>query len=45
VGFLIWRMDLWLAAQAVQRRFSLLTFNVKHFKDIPGLNLVVLPQP
>mgnify|MGYP001036304140 CR=1 FL=1 len=38
-------MDLWLAAQAVQREFSLLTFNAKHFKDIPGLKVVVLPQP
>jgi predicted nucleic acid-binding protein len=37
-------MDLWLAAQAVQRKFKVLTFNEKHFKDIPGLNLVVLPQ-
>lgn len=38
-------MDLWLAAQAVQREFKLLTFNEKHFKDIPELKLVVLPQP
>ena len=38
-------MELWLAAQAVQRRFHLLTFNEKHFKDIPGLDLVVLPHP
>jgi predicted nucleic acid-binding protein len=38
-------MDLWLAAQAVQRKLKLLTFNERHFKDIPGLNLVVLPQP
>lgn len=37
-------MDLWLAAQAVQRKFSLLTSNGGHFKDIPGLNLVVLPR-
>jgi predicted nucleic acid-binding protein len=37
-------MDLWLAAQAVQRRFKLLTLNEKHFKDIPGLSLVVLPE-
>jgi predicted nucleic acid-binding protein len=37
-------MDLWLAAQAVQRNFKLLTFNERHFKDIPGLRLVVLPQ-
>ncbi len=38
-------MDLWLAAQAVQRGFKLLTFNEKHFKDIPGLKLVILSQP
>jgi predicted nucleic acid-binding protein len=38
-------MDLWLAARAVQRKFKLITFNAKHFKDIPGLKLVVLPQP
>jgi predicted nucleic acid-binding protein len=37
-------MDLWPAAQAVQRKFRLLTFNDKHFKGIPGLNPVVLPQ-
>jgi predicted nucleic acid-binding protein len=37
-------MDLWLAAQAVQRKFRLLTLNERHFKDIPGLNLVVLPR-
>lgn len=35
--------DLWLAAQAVQRRFCLLTLNAKDFQDIPGLKLVVLP--
>ena len=34
--------DLWLAAQAVQRRFTLLTANGKDFKDVPGLKLVVL---
>ena len=44
MGFLIRLMDLWLAAQAVQRKFKPLTFNAKHFKDIPGLSLVVLPQ-
>ena len=38
-------MDLWLAAQAVQRRFHLLTFNERHFKDIPGLNLVIMSRP
>jgi predicted nucleic acid-binding protein len=34
--------DLWLAAQAIQRRFRLLTQNEKDFKDIPRLDLVVL---
>lgn len=38
-------MDLWLAAQAVQRKFRLLTFSERHFKDIPGLKLVALAQP
>jgi predicted nucleic acid-binding protein len=37
-------MDLWLAAQAVQRKFKLLTCNEKDFKDIPGLSLVVLSR-
>ena len=36
--------DLWLAAQAVQRGFHLLTFNGKDFRDVPGLNLVVVPS-
>jgi predicted nucleic acid-binding protein len=36
------RQDLRLAAQAVQRRFTLLTANGKDFKDVPGLKLVVL---
>ena len=35
--------DLWLAAQAIQRDFTLLTSNVVDFKDIPGLKLVGLP--
>jgi predicted nucleic acid-binding protein len=34
--------DLWLAAQAIQRGFRLLTSNAKHFADIPGLKMVVL---
>jgi hypothetical protein len=34
--------DLWLAAQAIQRDFQLLTSNVKDFADIPGLRAVVL---
>jgi predicted nucleic acid-binding protein len=34
--------DLWLAAQAVERKFTLLTANVKDFKDVPGLKLVAV---
>ena len=34
--------DLWLAAQAMQRDFGLLTSNARDFADIPGLKLVVL---
>ena len=37
--------DLWLAAQAVQRDFSLLTANARDFRDIPGLKLVSLRLP
>lgn len=37
--------DLWLAAQAFQRRFRLLTSNAKDFADIPGLQMVVLKLP
>lgn len=37
--------DLWLAAQAIQRNFRLLTANAKDFADIPGLQLVVLKLP
>jgi predicted nucleic acid-binding protein len=32
--------DLWLASQAVQREFTLLTSNAKDFKDIPGLKVI-----
>lgn len=35
--------DLWLAAQAVQRGFTLLTSNPKDFRDIPGLKMVTVP--
>ena len=35
--------DPWLAAQAVQRDFGVLTANAKHFADIPGLRMVALP--
>jgi predicted nucleic acid-binding protein len=34
--------DLWLAAQAIQRDFSLLTLNAKDFADIPDLKLIAL---
>jgi predicted nucleic acid-binding protein len=37
--------DLWLAAQAIQRGFRLLTSNAKDFADIPGLQMVVLKVP
>ena len=37
--------DLWLAAQAVQRDFRLLTSNAKDFVDIPGLQMVVVKLP
>ena len=33
--------DLWLASQAVQHGFRLLTHNEDDFKGIPGLDLVV----
>jgi predicted nucleic acid-binding protein len=34
--------DLWLAAQAVQCEFTVLTANGKDFKDVPGLKIVVV---
>lgn len=37
--------DLWLAAQAIQRDFRLLTSNAKDFADIPGLRVVALKLP
>lgn len=37
--------DLWLAAQAIQRDFRLLTSNGKDFADVPGLQVVVLKLP
>jgi hypothetical protein len=37
--------DLWLAAQAVQRDFRVLTANAKDFADIAGLQMVVLKVP
>lgn len=37
--------DIWLAAQAIQRDFTLLTANPKDFKDIPRLKMVALRLP
>jgi predicted nucleic acid-binding protein len=36
--------DIWLAAQALQRDFTLLTANAKDFKDVPGLKIVEIRQ-
>ena len=35
--------DLWLSAQAVERKFTLLTGNAKDFKDVPGLKFIAVP--
>ncbi len=32
--------DLWLASQAIQHSYSMVTRNQKDFADIPGLNLI-----
>lgn len=37
--------DLWLAAQAVERKFTLLTANARDFKDLPGLKFVAVNPP
>ena len=37
--------DLWLAAQAVQRGFTVLTANAKDFEDVPGLKWVAVKVP
>lgn len=37
--------DLWLAAQAIERDFTLLTANAKDFKDVPGLKFVAVRVP
>ena len=34
--------DLWLAAQAIERKFGLLTGNPKDFDDVPGLKFVAI---
>ena len=37
--------DLWLAAQALQRNFTVLTANAKDFKDVPGLKVLAVKIP
>ena len=37
--------DLWLASQAVQRKFTLLTANAKDFQDVPNLKFLVVNLP
>ena len=34
--------DLWLAAQAVERKFTLLTANARDFRDVPGLKFLAV---
>lgn len=36
--------DIWLASQAIQYDLSFLTYNVKDFKDVPGLKLVLFEK-
>lgn len=43
-GHLFRIQDLWIASQAIQNSVSLLTFNVKDFRDIPGLDLTLMPS-
>lgn len=35
--------DLWIAAQAIEHGYVLLTLNASDFVDLPGLRLVTLP--
>ncbi len=37
--------DVWLASQAIQYGHRLLTTNERDFRDIPGLDLVVIRPP
>jgi hypothetical protein len=39
-GFRI--QDLWLAAQAIERKFTLLTANARDFRDVPGLKFLAV---
>ncbi|MBI2337331.1 MAG: type II toxin-antitoxin system VapC family toxin [Deltaproteobacteria bacterium] len=34
--------DLWMASQCVQHNISLITHNLKDFKDIPGLEILLI---
>jgi predicted nucleic acid-binding protein len=34
--------DLWLAAQAIERKFTLLTGNANDFEDVPGLKFIAV---
>ena len=34
--------NLWLAAQAIERKFTLLTANARDFRDVPGLKFVAV---
>ena len=34
--------DLWLAAQAIERKFTLLTANARDFSDVPGLKFLAV---
>lgn len=43
-GHLFRIQDLWIASSAIQHSVSLLTFNVKDFRDIPGLDLTSMPS-
>ena len=36
--------DIWLAAQAIQHKLRLITYNRKDFDDVPGLDVQVLRQ-
>jgi predicted nucleic acid-binding protein len=37
--------DIWLASQAVERKFTLLTANAKDFQDVPNLKLILVKVP
>ena len=37
--------DIWLASQAIQRDFTVLTSNTRDFKDVPGLKFVEVRVP